>query len=41
MAVPGVVIVGATRYLKVLDATSGKELFSFFEMRFHFDLKIC
>lgn len=31
MAVPGVVIVGATRYMKVLDATSGKELYSFFD----------
>jgi outer membrane protein assembly factor BamB len=31
MVVPGVVIVGATRFLKVLDAASGKELFSFFD----------
>lgn len=31
MAAPGVVVVGATRFLKVLDTTAGKELFSFYD----------
>ena len=31
MAVPGVIIVGATRHMEVLDATTGKELYSFFD----------